>query len=677
MSKKDVRAIGLICILIVSPFLLLLIFKIYPRNITTGIFSIIMIIAYGFALFKLFAPLKAVNQDFNEILYSISDSSNFEDIASEMSKANILSRVFYDFKKTLRPIKAGINNAERGGNLKTKYYATVDIDNYFNENTIIIDNIAYKTINFIPQLLTGLGIFGTFLGIVQAVSELSGKDEMTSLEIQSAIQGLLAGVDVSFTTSLYGIAFSLALTMITKIAFDMIITKINRFNQQVNRSLNKSTEREGLKELERELEKQTAALERLATDITEDLGRKFDSSLQENMKIVGDNINKLTSEIQKSFEGSVIDKIAPALEKLSIVSEELGKMQQTSTTKFITDSISKIEQVISAGTQNEISKLKETMEIMTEKNNEFIMKFISGMENIEKLFESQQQLIIHTNDSAKNVNITTQNINELQQGLNSLLRDMDTVHKGNIESIDDINEIFVKLKELSGEQSKFAIDLSSMIDRTHQYSKMQEQYMVRLQESSGIIDKSINKSSDYIAEIAKSVKQYADDFISIKNTSFEIADRLNDNCTNVISQINNASNILEKNIEKVDTYIIENVVKMGTEISSISSQLNQFCNSINELTYKLDSFAQVEESTQLLWSEYHESFENLNKNINDGIILYTEQIKKGTNEVLETYDLKLAEAVTKLQGMVESISQELDSIGEVFEDMTKKIEKAS
>ncbi|MTI71442.1 MAG: hypothetical protein FH751_14445 [Firmicutes bacterium] len=674
MNRKDIKNLLLASVISILPIAILGYFGVNPfADETTKLFSLLVFITYVTTLAIVVIPITKLNISLNNVLKKIKKNDTFEQIASVINNIEDLDDLLFQFKKSLRPIKSSVSTKENAGSFNTNYYATVESENYFNENTLISNKIPLKTVNFIPQVLTGLGIFGTFLGIVQGVSDLGG--EMTSAEIQGAIGTLIGGVKVSFTTSLYGISFSLALTLVTKIIFDWSNSKITKLNEAIDKSLNKNVEKEGLKELETELEKQTAAVERLATDISEDLGKKIDNSLQENMNLISSNINQLTEEIQKSFEGSVIDKIAPALEKLSIVSEKLGEMQQTSTNQFITDAISRIEQVISAGTQNEITKLKQTMEVMTEKNNEFIMKFVDGMDNIEKLFQSQQQLINHTNNSAKSVNVTTKNINELQNNLNTLLTDMEDLHKGNSESIGDIHEMYEKLKSLSSEQGKVSIKLDEMVNKTLKYSKMQESYMTKLQESTTTIDGSIKDSKDYINEITRNIKEYTQNFESIKNTTEGIAKKLNNNYTNIIDKLKLSSNTLNESISKVDTDIISNVSKVGNEISGVSSKLNNFCTDMDRLSNKFEEFTRLEKTTQKLWSDYRESFTKLNENINEGIVNYTDQIQKGTYDVFENYDARVAEAVTNLQSMVESISNELEDITDIFEQMHAKIDE--
>jgi len=120
------------------------------------------------------------------------------------------------------------------------------------------------------------------------------------------------------------------------------------------------------------LEIQTASIQKLATDLSEEMGRKFDISLQENLSVVTQKLNELIMQIQASFESSLLDKISPALERMSIVSERLGNMQEVATNQFISNTLSKMEEIISMGTQRELQRLQQSLETVINRNQEFI-----------------------------------------------------------------------------------------------------------------------------------------------------------------------------------------------------------------------------------------------------------------------------------------------------------------
>lgn len=679
MKKTNIRFIIIIMFLSIVPIIILGYFGINPfKDRTTSVFSLIIFSIYLVTIVWM-VGFKAynINKDLDNILINIGEEIYFKDINRIISSTNIseeFKNIFEEYRKSLRPIKGGLNQKENPGSYETKYYATTKAEMYFNEQTLMFDKLHIKTINFIPQVLTGLGIFGTFLGIVQGVSGLG--EEMSSDQIQLAISKLLEGVNVSFTTSLYGILFSLTLTLITKIIFDNISMKIDLVNGIFDKSLNNNIEEEGLKEIEVELKRQTASLEKLATDISEDLGARIGLSLEENMNGFNRNIEVLIEEIRKSFEGSMINQLKPSLDKLSLATEKLGNFQQNSTDKFIEESISKIEKVLSAGTENEMEKLRHGMEITNEKNNELISKFTESIESIKELFSSQEQLVNETNDSAKNVNLTTKNIMDLQNGIGALVSNIEETNKSSSKSIDEIEKMYQKLSDSVSKQGDVSLKLDEMINKSYEYSKLQDSYVEKLFESTNIIDGNIKNSKEFISEITKNIKEYSSEFEKIQAVSFNIAEKLNSTYMDALTGIENSSKILNSSISKVDKDILSNVSKLGNEMSDISNELSGFCVALDKFAEKFENFSNVEESTQKIWLDYNDSFNSLNENINTGIIKYTEQINKGTYDVFKNYDEKIAEAVTKLQSMVQGLNDELEDIGDIFLEMLDKVDSA-
>ena len=111
-------------------------------------------------------------------------------------------------------------------------------------------------------------------------------------------------------------------------------------------------------------------------------------------------------------------------------------------------------------------------------------------------------------------------------------------------------------------------------------------------------------------------------------------------------------------------------------MADVGSELSGFCLALDKFTEKFEKFSSVEESTQKMWLDYNNSFNSLNENINNGIIKYTEQISKGTYDVFKNYDEKVAEAVNKLQSMVQGLNNELEEIVDIFSEMLDKVENA-
>ena len=90
-----------------------------------------------------------------------------------------------------------------------------------------LDEISHTGIcDLISGTMTGLGILGTFLGLV---SGISGFDTTTTTAITSSISGLLGGMGTAFYTSIVGVSLSLLYSYVHKIVYDRTCNDLEHF----------------------------------------------------------------------------------------------------------------------------------------------------------------------------------------------------------------------------------------------------------------------------------------------------------------------------------------------------------------------------------------------------------------------------------------------------------------
>lgn len=90
--------------------------------------------------------------------------------------------------------------------LRSNPNTSCDIQSFLNEE--VIENHAHRgLLELIPDILTSLGILGTFVGLVMGLREF---DPSGYAQMADSITPLINGIKVAFITSIYGISLSLA-----------------------------------------------------------------------------------------------------------------------------------------------------------------------------------------------------------------------------------------------------------------------------------------------------------------------------------------------------------------------------------------------------------------------------------------------------------------------------------
>lgn len=224
-SVFEIDTLFYIIISIALPWSVLQITNIYPGDKVTMAFMIVVIAMY-FTSIILICPIIETNRQLRKILKESRKCTSFKKLSSiiKQKKYFKISSVFIEYEKNTR-IQINKDGEE-------SVYADVDSSYYLDEDNIINNDLKTKTIEQISQSLTGVGIFGTFLGIVRGVSSL---DVTSNDAMKNGIATLLSGVKVSFNSSLYGILASVILILIYKVLLDITITKINNLNSVISK----------------------------------------------------------------------------------------------------------------------------------------------------------------------------------------------------------------------------------------------------------------------------------------------------------------------------------------------------------------------------------------------------------------------------------------------------------
>lgn len=357
------------------------------------------------------------------------------------------------------------------------------------------------------------------------------------------------------------------------------------------------------------------------------------------------------------------------------VAQNLANMQKNSTDSFIKDAINKLEEVISMGTQNEIKKLQESMGILSETTSDMMDKFTVAVDNMQGLVGSQESLVQNTNTSAESINMTTANLQSLQEGLAALLSNIQGVNENHNVSMENIKSTLEELKHCTNEQNKISTALSEMIDKSYAFNKLQEDYIHKFNQTSEYMNSGLDNAKESINQIAQDIKAYVVDFAEMQQASKEIAVTLGSNYSNLTENIENASNKLNITIDNIDGKILKNVDSMNKEMLQVASKMKEFYENVSAFSNKIEQFTQVEEATQQMWKSYKDTFEDLTKNMDEGITNYTSLLRNGTDELFKNYDHKIADAINGLKGMVENISNEVENIGDIFDEIADKLKQ--
>lgn len=128
---------------------------------------------------------------------------------------------------------------------KTPNTVLPDIEDTFNEDAISI-KIWRGAVNQIPETLTGIGILGTFVGLIIGISGIgfsSVAAAVTSLKV------LIDGIEIAFYTSIVGLILSILFNLTYKMFWNILIRDMFLFIDDFHKNVIPSEESQ-MKELQ-------------------------------------------------------------------------------------------------------------------------------------------------------------------------------------------------------------------------------------------------------------------------------------------------------------------------------------------------------------------------------------------------------------------------------------------
>lgn len=477
---------------------------------------------------------------------------NFEDLNSAVEDTSVLKYPWKAFTKTLIFPKIMGEDGQEDEPEDNVILGTMEADSFFSRKTFIGRRINIRLINALPNLLTGAGILGTFLGLVAGIYLASDGLASSSVEqAKAALEKLLNGASLAFLTSISGLVSSIYFSIREKRLFHKFEHYRLRWVQGLDQKIQLVTPEKILHKLSREAKQQTLVLESFSSELAFNIGQAFDekvttplaplmedvlaaiSGLRDDSKNTNEQmleqfIDKF-SETITGAAGEEVKAFANTLDTLSsnmklqieTLQEQSAKMERshTETTEQLTKTFLESSEALQQQTAQTVEKISDSLlasvsEIsgqfqestgnIIEKLNTAMAGFEHVMENLNpalnnlfritesnKEITSQQVKYVNTmQQSNKALEQTSHAIQSSAQDFNRVINQIHKVASDVLIGSEKVNESVEKLIDLRDE----------MHAEWHLYIKRFESVDKALENVFTQIDEGLDKYSDSVRE---------------------------------------------------------------------------------------------------------------------------------------------------------------------------------
>lgn len=384
---------------------------------------------------------------------------------------------------------------------------------YFSQANVIGDQINMRFYSAMPNLLTGTGILGTFVGLVAGIwlaSKGLGSDDIG--EVKGALQSLLNGASLAFLTSIAGLFSSIVFSWREKHWVHRIDGVLRNLNDALESRIRRITSESLAVDQLDQSRQQTEIL----TQFTTDLAFQIADAFQDRMST---SVGPLLERIREAVEGlredqghkdedalkEMLEKFATSLsgaagQELSTLGDTLNNLNErlegqistlTERQREVDESSEKSVQNLAKMTRWSISQVNsgvgEALGLMTEKVNGVVgdmavqlshsveeaanrLKTVSmqldetiaeakrGIESAGSVAERYQQVLRETEKALEQMNIATNSLSGLtapieraSQGFQQGAERMESLAEQHRQSASEVSQSVARLSEMQTE----------------------------------------------------------------------------------------------------------------------------------------------------------------------------------------------------------------------------------
>ncbi|MEO1827893.1 MAG: anti-phage ZorAB system protein ZorA [Pseudomonas sp.] len=179
-------------------------------------------------------------------------------------------------------------------------FNTLDAEHFFNSRTLAPGLTGSRLLAAAPSFLVAIGVLGTFVGLTVGLEGLVGtSDEVEALK--GGINELISGAAVAFMSSVWGVAFSLALNFVEKMFERGALTRIRALQQRIDFLYPRIPAEQSLVHIA-------------------EYGKESKQALQELHERIGDRLQETLNGMSDAMQQAIVDALnnvmAPAIQTL-------------------------------------------------------------------------------------------------------------------------------------------------------------------------------------------------------------------------------------------------------------------------------------------------------------------------------------------------------------------------
>lgn len=302
------------------------------------------------------------------------------DDVAKVLRGEPLKHLWEEYDDTLHEVK----KAGRGDAALIEVRATVPAEMFFTREVLVDSRLFDDFTRHLPGVLTGLGIIGTFAGLLEGLGKFDASSTATAV---AGLKPLLDGVAHAFSASAIAIACAMFITFASRLVLALFYRRVERLNHAIDSLYATGAGEEYLSRLVHSSEKSEAHAAQLKQALVEDMTQLMTNLVERQIAAQAEASRSLGTHLGEA----ITTTLAGPLEAMTSVMERTGESNSHAVSGMLENLLTGF-----------MAKLEDTFGGQMRGIHEQIDKSAAAMNTVQHALQQLVQDINKSNEQATN-----------------------------------------------------------------------------------------------------------------------------------------------------------------------------------------------------------------------------------------------------------------------------------
>ncbi len=661
-----------------------IVFRILSHNIAILFIALLLLAIIALFIYRFIIPAIriqiALKATIKRLQQMKSGSDNFitdlEIISNEVMVDDKLKHLWNEYCETLHDQKV-IDSS--GQERVLRWRSTTMSEMFFTEQALVDIPLKTEFYKHLPGILTGLGIIGTFAGLIFGLIrfEVSGDADI----VRTSLNELIKSVGYSFIVSATAISLAMLFTWIEKSLVVMCYRQVETLCQLIDSLFDAGAGEEYLARLVSASETSATQAIQIKDSLVADLKQILNELITQQLEVSSQQNKQLSSNISQSLSDSIRDP----MERISHAVDRVGSNQGEAVNRLLTDVLSNFTAQMNdmfgsqlkdmsgllqqtsmtmQTTASQFNQLAENIhdagkgaaDVMADRMNSAVNSLEVRQQIMnEHMGEFVEQIRTFVNESQSETAKKMQTVlEELGMKVSGMITQLESHSKQTAEEYRQHHGQLEKhttstIGEMSGQ-------LQSLASEMHQASEVMQKSISSLSQSTNETINKFNSGADTLYIAASDFAKAGQGVSKTLETATKTSEMLQGAAQTLNKAINGVQHVIEENNRTREVFAamvsdlkstIENARLEASMTSDILSRIQKATDQLSHAQVKADQY--LHSVTDVL-SEAHTAFA-------DSV---QRTLKQGNTQ----FHKELSDAVSYLKSAIQDLGDTLDSVTE-------------